>query len=47
MKKQKAFGRRFVKNGFKQLKTVYLVTVFVLLEDEKKVAEDVVDSDQI
>lgn len=31
----------------KQQKTVYLVTTYVFLEDEKKVAKDLVKSDQI
>lgn len=34
-------------NEFKQLKTVYLVTTYVFFEDEKKVAEDLVESDRI
>lgn len=34
-------------NEFQQLKTVYLVTTYVFFDDEKKVAEDLVESDRI
>lgn len=34
-------------NEFQQLKMVYLVTTYVFFDDEKKVAEDLVESDRI
>lgn len=40
----KGIWEEICRNGFKQLKTVYLVTIYVFFEGEKKVANDWVES---
>lgn len=42
----KGSWEKVCQNGFKQLKTVYLDTIYVFLEDEKNVAGDLVESGQ-